>query len=126
MASPGDVYGFWNADAGENGRYKYHLCVCPSGKFLFLNSPKLPKTYAGDFHVPSLDVPLDPTPEGYSIISCTTLIEIPENKFKSLKPTYKGTISKAHLTRLVAFVETLDVLSQDEKDAILDGLADWL
>lgn len=67
MAKPGDVVGFWSDIAGK---HKFHLCICPTGKFLFLNSPKA-RSYPGDFHVPCAEIPLEPTPEGYSVISCT-------------------------------------------------------
>jgi hypothetical protein len=122
MPNPGDVVGFFSDEAGK---HKFHLCVCPTGKYLFLNSPKA-RGFDGDFHVPCNEVPLDPTPEGYSIISCTTLMAIPDAELKRRKAATKGRISNVILTKLVAFVEGLDVLSQDEKDAITDGLADWL
>jgi hypothetical protein len=120
--SPGDVVGFWSDEAGK---HKFHLCVCPTGKFLFLNSPKA-KSYPGDFHVPCSEVPLEPTPEGYSVVSCNDLMTISEVKLKQLKATTKGRISNVILKDLLAFVEELTILSQNEKDAIIDGLADWL
>lgn len=122
MADPGDVIACWNDAAGK---HKFHLCVCSTGKFLFLNSPKS-KSYAGDFHVPSDDVPLEPTPEGYSIVSCTYLMKFSDADLKRLKAVTKGKIPNRVLRDLVTFVEGLTVLSQDEKDAIIDGLADWL
>jgi hypothetical protein len=122
MPNPGDVVGFFSDEAEKR---KFHLCVCSTGKYLFLNSPK-PRSYPGDYHIPSADVPLDPTPEGYSIVSCTALMTIPDDELKRRQASIKGRISNAILKELVAFVEGLTVLSQDEKDAIIDGLADWL
>jgi hypothetical protein len=122
MPNPGDVVGFVSDEAGK---HKFHLCVCPTGKYLFINSPK-PRSYPGDFHVPSAEVPLPPTPEGYSIVSCTVLMSIPDAELAKRKAATKGKVSSSVLKDLIAFVEGLTVLSQDEKDAIIDGLADWL
>jgi hypothetical protein len=122
MAKPGDVIGFWSDVANK---HKFHLCICPTGKFLFLNSPKT-RTYPGDFQVPCSEVPLDPTPEGYSIISCTIPMVLSDAELKRVNANTKGQVTKRVLRDLVAFVENLPSLSQDDKDAIIDGLADWL
>jgi len=122
MAKPGDVVGFWSDIAGK---HKFHLCICPTGKYLFLNSPKA-RSYPGDFHVPCSEVPLDPTPEGYSIVSCGAPMAISDAELKKLKATTKGRVSNQALKDLVAFVESLTTLSQDEKDEIVDSLAEWL
>jgi hypothetical protein len=123
MPNPGDVVGFWSDIAGK---HKFHLCICPTGKFLFLNSPKT-RSYPGDFHVPCAEVPLDPTPEGYSVVSCTPPMAISEAELKRLNATTKDRrVSNKVLKELLEFVETLSTLSQDEKDEIINGLADWL
>jgi hypothetical protein len=121
MFSPGDVVLIWNDDVGKE---KFHLCICPTGKFLFLNSPKK-KAYPGDFNVPSAEIPLPPTPEGYSVISCTHLIMLAPSDFKRLRAIKKGTVSNKLLLKLIAFVDKTPVLSEEEKDAILEGLGDW-
>ena len=51
---------------------------------------------------------------------------VSNDDLKRLKAVTKGKISSKILKDLVAFVEGLTVLSQDEKDAIVDGLADCL
>jgi hypothetical protein len=122
MPSPGDVIGFWSDDVQK---HKFHLCVCPTGKYLFINSPKK-RSYPGDFHVPSADVPLEATPEGYSIISCTHLVKMTDGELARWKATTKGKLPARILRDLVKFVEGLSVLSSKERDAIIDGLADWL
>jgi hypothetical protein len=102
MFNPGDVIWFLSDQAGKA---KFHLCVCSTGKFLFINSPKT-KAYPGDFNVPCADIDcLDPTPEGYSIISCTHLTTISDNDLKRLKAKKKGAVANKLL--------------------ILEGLADW-
>src|ERR1700724_3437738 len=102
MPNPGDVVGFFNAQANK---HKYHVCVCPTGKYLFLNSPKA-KAHPGDFHVASADVPLPPTPQGYSIISCTLLTTISEAQFKRLNGKILGKLPANALKDLIKFVET--------------------
>lgn len=122
MFSPGDVIQFWNDEAGKN---KYHLCVNQDGSFLFLNSPK-EKSYAGDFQIPCDEIKcLDPTPEDYSIVSCTHLTKRTEPQLKRLKAKKLGNVDGKVLIRLIAFVEKTPVLTQEDKDAIVDGLADW-
>lgn len=51
---------------------------------------------------------------------------ITDAELRRLGATIKGKISGTILKELVTFVEDLTVLSQDQKDAIIDGLADWL
>ena len=114
MPSPGDVVGCWNAGANK---HKFHLCVCPTGKFLFINSPKA-RSYPGDFHVPSPDMPLDPTPEGYSIVSCTAVTLISDAELKRLKAVTKGRVPARVLRDLVKFVESSTILSQEDKEQI--------
>jgi hypothetical protein len=123
MPKPGDVVGFHSDIAGK---HKFHLCICPTGKFLFLNSPKA-RSYPGDFHVPCSEIPLDPTPEGYSVISCTPPMTISDAELARLGAKTKDRrVSSQVLRDLLEFVESLTTLSQDEKDEIIDGLADWL
>jgi hypothetical protein len=122
MFSPGDVVGFWSDIAGK---HKYHLCVHQDRLFLFINSPKR-KPYPGDFNVPSSEIPCLPaTPEGYSIISCTHLVRQTDAELKRLKAKKYGVIYSKVLLRLIAFVEKTPVLSDEDKDAIIEGLADW-
>jgi hypothetical protein len=121
MFNPGDVIEFWSDEAGKK---KYHLCV-GNGSFLFLNSPKA-KAFAGDFQIPSKDIScLPPTPEGYSIVSCTRLMQRSEAALKKAKAKKLGSVDNKVLLRLVVFVEKTPVLSQEDKDAIVDGVADW-
>jgi hypothetical protein len=122
MFSPGDVVEFWNDTAGKN---KYHLCVDKDGVFLFLNSPK-PKSYPGDFRIPSKDIPcLTAPPEGYSVLSCTNLTKRNTVQLKRVKAKKLGSVDSKVLLRLIPFVEATPVLSQEDKDAIVNGLADW-
>jgi hypothetical protein len=122
MFSPGDVVWFLS---GEANKPKFHLCINREGHFLFINSPKK-KAYPADFNIPCSDLPfLDPTPEGYSIISCNLVIKQTAQELRSCKAKKKGTVSNKILLRLIAFVDKTPVLSEEEKDVILEGLADW-
>jgi hypothetical protein len=122
MFSPGDVVQFWSDEAEK---LKYHLCVHPDGAFLFLNSPKA-KSYPGDFNIDSAEITcLTPTSEGYSVLSCTHLTKRSSSELKRLQAKKLGVIGSKVLIRLIAFVEKTPVLSQEDKDAIVDGLADW-
>lgn len=122
MFSPGDVIRFKSDEAGKT---KFHLCIHADGSFLFLNSPK-PKAFPGDFQIPSKEIGcLTPTPEGYSIVSCTHITKKGEKELKALKDEKIGKVEAKVLLRLIAFVEKTPVLSQEDKDEIIEGLADW-
>jgi hypothetical protein len=45
-------------------------------------------------------------------------------ELKAIKATKLGNVDSKLLIRLTAFVEKTPVLSQEDKDAIVDGLAD--
>jgi hypothetical protein len=122
MFAPGDVVGFWSDIAQK---HKYHLCVHQDGLFLFIKSPK-PKPYPGDFNIQSNEIPCLPaTPESYSIISCTHLVKQTPSELRKLKARKYGVVENRVLLRLIAFVEKTPVLSDEDKDAIIEGLADW-
>lgn len=46
-------------------------------------------------------------------------------ELKKLKAKRIGKVDIKVLPRLIAFVEKTPVLPQEDKDAIIDGLADW-
>jgi len=122
MFSPGDVIGF---ESDIAGKHKYHLCIHQGGLFLFINSPK-PKAFPGDFSIPSNEISCLPaTPEGYSIVSCTQLIRQTDAELKKLKAKKYGSVESKVLIRFIAFVEKTPVLTDEDRDAIIEGLADW-
>ena len=61
----------------------------------------------------------------YSIVSCTRLMRRSDDDLKKSKAKKLGKVGPKVLIRLIAFVEKTPVLPQEEKDAIIDGLADW-
>jgi hypothetical protein len=46
-------------------------------------------------------------------------------ELKRLRAKKLGKVDSKVLPRLIAFVEKTPALSQEDKDAIVDGLADW-
>jgi hypothetical protein len=120
MHSPGDVVLFWSDEADKE---KYHLCISLNGKYLFVNSPKK-RLYPGDLILPCSDFPfLDPTVDGNSIISCTLIVgQPPKNK----RAVVKGKVSSDVLLKIIAFVEDCAVIGAEDRDAILNGLGDWV
>lgn len=123
MHNPGDVVLFWSADAGKE---KFHLCISLDRKYLFLNSPKA-RRYEGDLALPCADFPfLDPTPDGESIVCCTLIVAPSAAELKGRRMEVKGTVDRSVLMKIVEYVESSDVIADDERDAILDGLGNWL
>jgi hypothetical protein len=122
MFSPGDVIGFYSDVANK---HKYHLCIHQDGLFLFINSPKA-KAFPGGFEIRCNEIACLPaTPQGYSIVSCTHLIRQSSASLTALKAKKYGSVESKVLVRLIAFVEKTPVLSDEDKDEIIKGLADW-
>lgn len=123
MFNPGDVIHFYSQVAGKP---KWHLCVSLDGCFLFINSPKV-KAYLGDFVVPCSELPFLPlTASGESIISCNIVLRLSDQELRRSKAAFVGSISKSLLLRLFEFLERSEALSEEDREACLDGLQDWL
>lgn len=123
MHIPGEVVLFWSGTAGKE---KYHLCISLAGRYLYLNSPKA-RVYEGDLVLPCTDFPfLDPTISGESIVCCSLVLAPSAENLRSRRMETKGTVGSAVLMKIVEFVESSDVIADDERDQILDGLGDWL
>ena len=123
MFAPGDVIKFWSDIAQKK---KYHLCISLQGCFLFLNSYK-GRSYAGDLLVDCSRIPcLDPTKTNKSVISCSMVVRMTEDDLRHTKAEKIGTVSTLLLREVLRFIEASPVLSSDDKDAVLDGLGDWL
>jgi len=69
---------------------------------------------------------IPPTDNGDSIISVTQIVHFSDQELKRMRATKKGSVPIALLRDLLAFVENTTVLSQADKDLLLDGLGDWL
>lgn len=123
MHGPGEVLLFWSDAAGKE---KYHLCISLNGRYLYLNSPKV-RTYAGDLELPCTDFPFLPaTPSGKSVVSCALVLAPTAKDLAMKRVVVKGTVARDVLLKIVEFVEESEVIADDERDAILDGLGDWL
>lgn len=122
MFALGDVLRFHSIEAGKT---KYHLCISFDGNYLFINSPNM-VSYPGDFITPCADFPfLDPTPEGVSVVCCTLVMEKDEATLQKLKAKKLGSVSIDFLRRLVKFVQSNPVMSEDEKEVFLQAVGDW-
>jgi hypothetical protein len=123
MFVPGDIVGFYSPEARK---HKYHLCISIDGHYIFLNSPK-PKMWPADFYVANGDLPgIPPTATGQSIVCCSTVMQKTNVELRSAGASSKGRCSNDLLRRIVGFVENCVVLSEEEKEAVIGGLADWV
>lgn len=123
MARPGEVWGFWSEEASKR---KWHVCVSLEGCFLFLNSPKL-RPFPGEFTIDNADVPfLPPTENGQSIISCSIVIRMTDDELKAAGGQCYGDVDNALLRRLLPFLQTTPTLVEEDREAVTEGLLDWL
>lgn len=123
MFALGDVIRFYSAAACKQ---KYHLCIGLNGHYLLINSPNK-VSYPGDFVVPCSDFPfLAPTPEGVSVVCCTLVMNISDAELAKLGLVKKGSVSIDLLKRLIKFVQASPVMSEEDKESILDAVGDWL
>jgi hypothetical protein len=123
MFTPGDIVLLRSQIAGKP---KFHLCVSLNGRYLFLNSPKA-KVHPGDVSFPCTDFPcIDPTPSGQSIVSCNMVLLITDEEMKRANARSLGRCAKSVLKALVAEIEASEILTEEEREAALDGLGDWL
>jgi len=121
---PGEVYRFISGQ--HVVKPKYHLCVSVGGAFLFLNSPK-PKRFDGDLNVDGAHLPFLPaTPEGFSVLSCATIIRMTAADLRKAKAELLGQAPRAVLVMICDFVEDAEFLTEEERELILSGLEDWL
>jgi hypothetical protein len=109
----------------EAGKPKLHLCISFSNRFLFVNSPKQ-KIFFGDFEIDGARLTgVPPTPTGKSIISCNTVLKYTDDELTRLRARAVGSLDADTIRDLLEFVENLETLSPDDRNAILDGLGDW-
>lgn len=123
MFGAGDIVAFESIEAGKR---KYHLCISFDGHYLFLNSPKQ-QVYPGDLVVDCCEFPfLTPTPNGKSIISCNLVMKKTDAELAAVGARCLGKASSALLSTLIKFVVASPILTQEEKDAILEAAGDWV
>lgn len=123
MFNPGDIVGFYSPEAGK---HKFHLCISVNGHYVFVNSPKAIIRPA-DLYVDNNELPgLMPTATGKSIICCNVVMQKTDAELRSSGAGRKGTCGVALLRKIIRFVENCYVLSEDEKSAVVNGLADWI
>jgi len=122
MFGVGDVIAFESVEAGKR---KFHLCISFDGHYLFINSPK-PRVYPGDFIVDCKELPfLTPTSSGKSVISCSLVMKKSEAELTQSRAKKLGSVSHNLLSDLIKFVQASPLLTEDEKDAIIEAAGDW-
>lgn len=121
-----DVIRFYNPEAGRNGKVKFHLCIGIGGYFFFINSPK-PQKYPTDFVFECSELPfIVPTESGNSIVSCSKLLKIPNDELNRLNAKKIGEIGDGLMSKLARFVMTSPVLTEEQREEILEAMGDWL
>lgn len=123
MFDPGDVVSFRSIEAGK---LKHHLCISLNGHYLFINSPKT-NNYPGDFVFECAKMPfIPPTASGDSIISCTLIMKKSNADLKRGRAEKKGSIPVDLLRDLMSFIENSPVITDEDREEILEGLGDWI
>lgn len=122
MFRPGDVVAFYSHVAGKR---KFHLCISLNDCFLFLNSPKA-KTYPGDLEVDCAEFPfLDVTASGRSIVSCSMVLTFTKTELQKAKATKVGEAKRGLMLKILKEIEDSALLSEAEREAVLEGLGDF-
>lgn len=119
MFAPGEVI-FVESDqaAGYRTRMKYHVCVCGHrGNYLFINS----RNWEGAFKLPHADFPALPNAESY--ISCNKVLTIPDDYMTAHNAVSQGVLSRTVIERLVVHVDACSVMTEPEKEDVIDGLS---
>ena len=123
MFAIGDVIKFRSDVVGKK---KYHLCISFDNHFLFINSPKN-KQFLGDYTIRESDITGVPKGEHkFSVISCNLVLQYSDQDLRDMRATKIGTVKPEAIRGLLVFVEELTTLTADTKNAIMDGLGDWV
>ncbi len=121
--APGDVVHVFSPYAGKN---KYHLCIGNDHFFIFLSSPKT-RSFAGDFEIDGSKITgVPPTPEGKSIASCNTVMQIAGSDLRRLGAQVVGKVTLGVMRDLLAFVQHLPTIAPETRDCIVEELMDFL
>ena len=97
---------------------KYHLCVSSDfERYLFINS----KPWEGSFKITNKEVSKLINPVSY--IACNTLLFIPDDYMQENKAKQVGKLPRDTLLRLIDHAKECDVLTEEEKEIVIDGLS---
>ena len=121
LFNPGEVvHAISNKAIGHKKKPKYHLCVSSyCAQYLFINS----KAWigGGSFKITNKEVPKLTNPVSY--ISCNNLLPISDDYMKENRAKRVGKLPPGTILRLIDYADTCDVLSEEEKEIIIDGLS---
>lgn len=118
MFSSGEVV-FVESDqaAGYRRRNKYHTCICGArGIYFFINS----RNWEGSFELLHDEFPALPNAQSY--IACNTVLAVSDQYMKQNNARSEGMLPRLVIEKLIDHVENCDVLSDDEKEIVIDGL----
>lgn len=76
----------------------------------------------GDFEITKAECA--ELPNEKSFVCCSTLLRMDDKYLKKFDAKSKGSVDKAVIRRLLDHIEESQLLSQDEKDEVIDSLAD--
>lgn len=107
-----------NQATGYKQRKKYHICVCGyRGAYFFINS----RTWVGSITISHKDLPALPNNESH--IACNTVLKVSDDYMKKNGANRVGRLSQEVIRRLMEHVENCEVLNEDDKDLVIDGLS---
>ena len=119
MFSPGEVVFVVSDQAkGYKTRDKYHLCICGfQGFYFFINS----KSWEGSFTLTHSD--FEELPKDESFIACNTVLEINDQYMKENSARSIGQLSPSIVSELIDHLNDCEVLSEFDKERVIDGLS---
>ena len=102
---------------GYRSRNKYHTCICGArGIYFFINS----KNWDGSFQLLHEDFPA--LPNAHSYIACNTILPVPDEYMRQHNAKSEGMLPREIIKKLIDHVESCNVLTDDEKETVIDGL----
>ena len=103
--------------AGYRTRKKYHTCICGArGIYFFINS----RNWEGSFELLHKEFPALPNAQSY--IACNTVLSVSDEYMKQNNARSEGMLPRSVIEKLIDHVENCEVLSDDEKETVIDGL----
>jgi len=108
------------ADGKPYRKPKYHVCVCVRERiYFFVNSKGV---FADSFRITHAE--FSALPNRVSYIGCGTPLRIPDGEFRRRQHRVVGRLPDDVLVRLIDHVNDAKALTEEEKDLIVDALAE--
>jgi len=115
---PGEVVKVRSVQVAKQApKPKYHLCICGhQGYYFFINS----RSWQDSFQITKAELPALPKPQSH--IACNTLLPITDEYMAENRAGSVGRLSKNVIVRLIEHIDACDVLTEEEKEIVIDGL----